>query len=146
MALSGLVLAGFVLGHMSGNLLVFKGSAAINEYAEWLHAHLGLLWLARSVLIISVIAHIWSGILLTIENRVARAGGPAIEVTRQASLSSRTMPYSGIGDFNFYYFSSSSLHLPHDCFRGSRIWIQCLCDDCGRIFSTDGLSFSTSLV
>ena len=112
MALSGLVLAGFVFGHMIGNLTVFKGAAAINEYAEWLHAHPGLLWVARSVLIVSVIAHIWSGILLTIENRIARAGGPAVEVTRQASLSSRTMPYSGVIILAFIIF-----HLLHFTFR-----------------------------
>lgn len=112
MALSGLVLAGFVLGHMSGNLLVFKGPAAINEYAEWLHAHSGILWVARSVLIVSVIAHIWSGVLLTIENRIARAGGPVIEATRRASLSSRTMPYSGVVILAFIVF-----HLLHYTFR-----------------------------
>ena len=112
MALSGLVLAGFVFGHMIGNLTVFKGAAAINEYAEWLHAHPGLLWVARSVLIISVIAHIWSGVLLTIENRIARAGGPAIEATRHASLSSRTMPYSGVVILAFIVF-----HILHFTFR-----------------------------
>jgi len=112
MALSGLVLAGFVFGHMIGNLTVFKGATAINEYAEWLHAHPGLLWVARSVLIVSVIAHIWSGILLTIENRIARAGGPAVEVTRRASLSSRTMPYSGVIILAFIIF-----HLLHFTFR-----------------------------
>lgn len=112
MALSGLVLAGFVLGHMIGNLTVFKGAAAINEYAEWLHAHPGLIWVTRSVLIVSVLAHIWSGILLTIENRIARAGGPNIEVTRRASLSSRTMPYSGVIILAFIVF-----HLLHYTFR-----------------------------
>ena len=34
---AGLVLAGFVLGHMTGNLLMFKSPAAINAYAKWLH-------------------------------------------------------------------------------------------------------------
>ena len=85
MALSGLVLAGFVLGHMSGNLLMFKGADAINGYAAWLHDHPGLLWTARVVLILSTIAHIWTGILLTLENRAARAGGPAVEATRRAT-------------------------------------------------------------
>lgn len=112
MALSGLILAGFVLGHMTGNLLVFKGAGAINEYAEWLHAHPGLLWVVRAVLIVSVIAHIWAGILLTLENRLARAGGPAVEATRRATISSRTMPYSGTVILAFIIF-----HLLHFTFR-----------------------------
>ena len=112
MALSGLVLAGFVLGHMTGNLLMFKGPEAINAYAAWLHDNPGLLWGARIVLILSTIAHIWTGILLTLENRAAREGGPAVDATRQASLSSRTMPYSGVVILAFLVF-----HLLHFTFR-----------------------------
>lgn len=41
MALTGLVLVGFVFGHLLGNLLMFKGPAALNEYAKWLHDHPG---------------------------------------------------------------------------------------------------------
>ena len=112
MALSGLVLAGFVLGHMAGNLLTFKGPEALNAYAAMLHANLGLLWGVRSVLIISVFAHIWTGIQLTLENRAARAGGPTVEATRRATLSSRTMPYSGLVILGFLAF-----HLLHFTFR-----------------------------
>jgi succinate dehydrogenase / fumarate reductase cytochrome b subunit len=112
MALTGLVLAGFVLGHMSGNLLMFKDHDAINAYAKWLHEHAGLLWGARLVLILSVIAHIWVGIQLTLENRAARAGGPADEATRRASVASRTMPYSGVVILAFLVF-----HLLHYTFR-----------------------------
>ena len=112
MALTGLVLAGFVLGHMTGNLLMFKSPEAINAYAKWLHDNAGLLWTARTVLIISVFAHIWVGIQLTLENRAARAGGPAAEATRRATFASRTMPYSGIIILGFAIF-----HLLHFTFR-----------------------------
>jgi len=112
MALTGLVLAGFVLGHMTGNLLMFKGPEAINAYAAWLHANPGLLWGARVVLIISTIAHIWAGILLSLENRAARAGGPAVDATRRATLASRSMPHSGIIILGFAIF-----HLLHFTFR-----------------------------
>jgi succinate dehydrogenase / fumarate reductase cytochrome b subunit len=97
---------------MSGNLLMFKGPQAINAYAEWLHSHPGALWIARVILILSVIGHIWTGILLTLENRAARAGGPAVDATRRAPLSSRTMPYSGIVILAFLVF-----HLLHYTFR-----------------------------
>jgi len=112
MALTGLVLAGFVLGHMTGNLLMFKGPEAINTYAAWLHANKGLLWGARLVLIISVFAHIWVGIQLALENRASRDGGPAADATRRASLASRTMPYSGVVILGFAVF-----HLLHYTFR-----------------------------
>ena len=69
MALTGLVLVGFVFGHLLGNLLMFKGPAALNEYAKWLHDHPGLIWTARTVLLISVFAHIWVGIKLSLEIR-----------------------------------------------------------------------------
>jgi len=112
MALTGLVLAGFVLGHMTGNLLMFKGAPAINAYAKWLHDNTGLLWAARSVLLVSVFAHIWAGVQLTLENRAARAGGPAVEATRRATFASRTMPYSGVVMLGFAVF-----HLLHFTFR-----------------------------
>ena len=108
MALTGLVLAGFVLGHMTGNLLMFKSPEAINAYAKWLHENVALLWTARTVLILSVIAHIWAGIQLTLENRAARAGGPAVAATRRATFASRTMPYSGVVILGFVVF-----HLLH---------------------------------
>lgn len=112
MALTGLVLAGFVLGHMTGNLLMFKGPEAINTYAAWLHANKGLLWGARIVLIISVFAHIWVGIQLALENRASRDGGPAADATRRATIASRTMPYSGVVILGFAVF-----HLLHYTFR-----------------------------
>ena len=108
MALTGLVLAGFVLGHMTGNLLMFKSPEAINAYAKWLHDNVAMLWTARTVLILSVIAHIWAGIQLTLENRAARAGCPAVDATRRATFASRTMPYSGVVILGFVVF-----HLLH---------------------------------
>ena len=49
MALTGLALFGFVLGHMAGNLQVFQGPEAINAYGEFLHTflHGAGIWLAR---------------------------------------------------------------------------------------------------
>ena len=112
MALTGVVLVGFVLGHLTGNLLFFRGKDALNEYAAWLHNHGGLIWTARLGLIISVFLHIWTGIQLTLENRASRQGGPQVEATRRASLGSRTMPYSGVIILAFIVF-----HLLHFTFR-----------------------------
>lgn len=108
MALTGLVLVGFVIGHLSGNLLYFKGPEVLNAYARWLHEHPALIWGARSVLLVSVLAHIWAGISLAVENRTARAGGPEVNATRRASFASLTMPYTGIVVLGFIVF-----HLLH---------------------------------
>jgi len=112
MALTGLVLVGFVLGHMSGNLLYFKGPEALDAYAKWLHDLGPLLWAARIVLLVSVVIHIWVGISLAADNRAARAGGPEVAATRRASLGSRTMPYTGVVILGFLVF-----HLLHFTLR-----------------------------
>ena len=112
MALTGLVLVGFIIGHLAGNLLYFKGAKAINDYAAWLHDHVALIWGARTVLLLSVIAHIWAGISLALENRAARAGGPEVSATRRASLASLTMPYTGLVVLGFIVF-----HLLHYTLR-----------------------------
>lgn len=108
MALTGLVLVGFIIGHLAGNLLFFRGPAALDAYAQWLHERAALVWGARVVLLLSVAAHIWAGISLALENRAARAGGPEVAATRQASLASLTMPYTGLVVLGFIVF-----HLLH---------------------------------
>ena len=79
MAVSGLMLFGFVLGHMVGNLKLYLGPEALNHYAEWLREagspllpHGGLLWIARGVLLAAVGIHILSAWQLTLINRRAR--------------------------------------------------------------------------
>ncbi len=58
MAITGIIGIGFVLGHMSGNLLIFRGAEAINAYCAFLHGPAGeLLWIVRVVLIAAVILH-----------------------------------------------------------------------------------------
>src|SRR6185436_8641015 len=74
-ALTGAVLVLFVLGHMIGNLLVFAGPDAINEYGHFLRTmlHGSGLWIARAGLLVSVLIHIVLTIMLTRENRAARS-------------------------------------------------------------------------
>lgn len=97
MALSGLVLVGFAVGHMVGNLQMFLHPDWINEYAYKLqHLPYGLLWVVRSVLLVCVIAHILMAVLLVIENHRARPEKYEAKANLQASFASRTMRYSGI--------------------------------------------------
>jgi succinate dehydrogenase / fumarate reductase cytochrome b subunit len=95
MAVTGLVLFGFLIAHMLGNLQVFLGRAVMNRYAETLHANPGLLWGARFVLGISVLLHAWAAIQLTAVKSAARPIAYVKPGNVQATLASRTMMLSG---------------------------------------------------
>ncbi len=123
MAITGAGLFGFVVMHMLGNLLVFAGPAAINEYAAKLHALGPLLWVARIGLLGMVGLHIWSAIKLTSENREARtveydAAVEPVDAHRRgdivAKFAARTMIFSGliIAAFAFYHLAHFTWKVP----------------------------------
>jgi succinate dehydrogenase / fumarate reductase, cytochrome b subunit len=97
MATSGVLLLGFVIAHLAGNLQIFLGPEALNRYGEFLHHNVEILWPARIGLIVLVALHVWSAVRLALENRAARpvgyAGDPAAPA---ASYASRTMMMSGL--------------------------------------------------
>lgn len=96
MAITGLILFGFVIGHLLGNLQVFLGPEKLDAYGELLHANPGLLWTARIVLLISVIMHIVAAIQLTALKNAARPQGYAAKwKATDSSYASRTMMWSG---------------------------------------------------
>ena len=66
MALTGVILFGYVVAHLLGNLQIYAGPDQINKYAAFLHnpANAGLLWGARLVLLFAVIMHIVASIQL----------------------------------------------------------------------------------
>jgi succinate dehydrogenase / fumarate reductase cytochrome b subunit len=105
MAVTGVVLIGFLIVHMIGNLQLFIGQEALNKYAETLQSLGALKWGFRLFLVILAAVHIWKGVVLWLENRRARPVGYRREDTVQASLSSRTMIYTGllIGAFVLYH-------------------------------------------
>src|SRR4051812_10896947 len=72
MAVTGLILFGFVIGHMLGNLQIFMGPEKINDYGHFLHEAKGLLWGTRIVLLLSVIAHVASAFQLALWSDEAR--------------------------------------------------------------------------
>ena len=94
---TGIALLLFLPGHMSGNLLLFAGKDAINEYALWLHnlGHGGAVWIARIGLLAALVVHVLLTIQLTARNRAVRQkySHPA---TNRASRSSRMMIWSGL--------------------------------------------------
>jgi len=110
MALSGLVLVLFVMGHMLGNLQIFLGADVINAYAYKLHHVMPVeaLWFIRIFLLATIAVHIWAAVTLTIDNRKARPERYADDKQVQATYSSRTMRMSGIILFAFILF-----HIAH---------------------------------
>jgi succinate dehydrogenase / fumarate reductase cytochrome b subunit len=95
MAVTGLVLFGFLVGHMLGNLQVFLGREVMNHYAETLHANLPLLWGVRILLLVSVVLHAWAAIQLSTLKAAARPIPYVKPGNVQASMGSRTMMLSG---------------------------------------------------
>src|SRR5260370_40251726 len=95
-ALTGVILLLFVIGHLIGNLQIFLGPRWINDYAQHLRDLGPLLWLVRIVLLVSVGLHIYFPIWRAIDNRRAR---PDDYVERQhikATFASRHMVVSGL--------------------------------------------------
>jgi succinate dehydrogenase / fumarate reductase cytochrome b subunit len=80
MAVTGLLLIGFVIAHMAGNLLFFAGPDALNSYAHTL-ARSAFLWPARLILLLIFVVHIWYGVRLTWLNKAARPIGYVREDT-----------------------------------------------------------------
>lgn len=110
MALTGLVLVLFVMGHMLGNLQIFLGAEVINAYAYKLHHVLPVpaLWGIRLFLLFCVGIHIWMAISLTLDNRRARPERYAVNRVVQATYAARTMRMSGVILLAFIFF-----HLAH---------------------------------
>ena len=69
MALTGVMMFLFVIGHLLGNLLVFAGRAQINAYAQFLHFDDSLLWIVRTILIIAATMHVVVTIQLALRNK-----------------------------------------------------------------------------
>src|SRR6266542_972030 len=95
MAVTGLLLFGFLIAHMLGNLQIFLGPEVMNHYAETLHGNPALLWTVRIVLLISVALHIWASIQLSFIKKEARPVSYVKHTCIQSSWASRTMMLSG---------------------------------------------------
>jgi succinate dehydrogenase / fumarate reductase cytochrome b subunit len=95
-ALTGLVLIGYVFGHLAGNLQIFLAPKYINQYATFLHSLGPVLYVIRAFLLACFAAHILTTILLAKQNRAARPQKYAVDASRQASLATRTMVLGGL--------------------------------------------------
>ena len=108
-AITGLILALYIVVHAAANLKVFQGvgegsgGPAIDRYAEWLRTvgepgipREGILWAVRVILILALVLHVTGVIQLYRRNRAARPPEGRSVARIQRSLAARTMLVTGL--------------------------------------------------
>lgn len=113
MAVSGIILVGFVVGHMLGNLQVFQGPERLNAYAAFLQGLGGPLWIVRAVLLGAVGAHAWAAISLVKQNAAARPERYQVKQDVATSYAAKTMKYGGflVLAFIIYHILHLTMHV-----------------------------------
>ena len=95
MALSGVIIVGFTIGHFLGNLNLYLGPEAMNGYAEKLQSLPPLVWGTRLVLLFALIAHVSSALSLWVRNLKARGSRYQKHKDLATDYAARTMYWSG---------------------------------------------------
>jgi len=131
---TGLILIGYVVAHMLGNLQIFLGRERINAYAELLHSAGALLWAARIVLLLAVGLHIVTTLQLWLLKRRARPVRYVRKIDVPSAYAARTMILSGpliaaFVIFHVLHLTTGQAGLPFEplnvyenVVRGFRIW------------------------
>ncbi|MEZ4437223.1 MAG: succinate dehydrogenase cytochrome b subunit [bacterium] len=98
MAVSSIMLMLFVVAHLSGNLLMFAGRDAMNEYANFLRdvGHGAPIWILRGLMIAAILGHLYGAFTLTARNKAARPVAYQRKHSRESTLASRTMFWGGL--------------------------------------------------
>lgn len=115
MAVTGIVLVGYILAHVTANLLIFVGPSAIDSYAANLRTTPLLLWGVRVVLLVSAILHVVAAAQLAVRARAARPT-PYHRFDPQASSpASRTMRWGGLAlllfvIYHILHFTTGQAH------------------------------------
>ena len=143
MAVTGLMLVGFVVGHLLGNLQIFLGAEVLNEYAMHLLELGPLLWVMRGGLLLALVVHVVVAISLTLDNRRARPTGYSFRASVQTTYAARTMMVSGVIILAYLVY-----HLLHFTFRITNPDISNLHDAAGHhdVYSMVVLSFKDPLI
>lgn len=123
MGITGLLLCGFLVVHMAGNLLMFVGADAYNEYAHTLHGQEWFVKLAEGGLLLLFLLHLYLAITLKNVNSVARGKSYAVKQDKDYAekaplLASRWMFVSGVLILGFVivHLWDFTLHLRPDEF------------------------------
>lgn len=96
MAVTGVMLVGWIIGHVLGNVLIFRGPGAVNQYAALLKSNMALLWGLRVFMLVVVTLHIVAAIQLVRQQRASRPVGYVKQVPQQATIASRTIRWGGL--------------------------------------------------
>jgi len=99
MAVTGLLLCGFLITHLAGNLLLYVGADAYNHYAHALHEQKALLLIAELGLVALFIAHLYLALSTTRDNQKARSVGYAM---KESKIPERTLA-SGVAPENWMF-------------------------------------------
>jgi succinate dehydrogenase / fumarate reductase cytochrome b subunit len=124
MAVTGAIGWGYLIAHMTGNLLVFRGAAKIDAYAGFLKSNLGLLWTVRSILLVAVIAHIVAAFQLARISQKSRPIGYKRWRPLGSDVASRTMRWTGpiVGIFIVYHLLHFTLGTVHPDFHAGQVY------------------------
>lgn len=124
MAVTGLILAVFVLGHMAGNLQIYQGPEKLNHYAELLRVSMPLLWTVRLILLASVVLHILAAVQVTLQNWRSRPQKYAVSAYQEADIASRTMIWGGlvVAAFVVYHLLHLTLGTAHGNFKPGDVY------------------------
>ncbi|WP_082048010.1 succinate dehydrogenase cytochrome b subunit [Geoalkalibacter ferrihydriticus] len=128
MAATGLILVLFVIVHLIGNTSIFAGPDGINAYAATLHSMGPIVWIFRLVMLGVFLLHIWLGLKLTLENKLARPVGYAQKENLRTSYAAQIMIYSGLVLLLFTIY-----HLLHFTVRVTNPEISHFVDAAGRL-------------
>ena len=95
-ALSGVGLILFLIGHLSGNLLIYLGPDKLNAYGHFLQTSKHILWPARIGMLLLITLHIWTAVQCWFENQAARPIGYLNGIPYGASWPSRYTMVTGL--------------------------------------------------
>lgn len=95
MAVTGVILLLYIVGHLLGNLQIFEGPERLNAYAAFLKSTGELLWAVRLVLLLSLVLHIVASVQVSLASKRARPAGYAEKKSIETSYAARTMIWSG---------------------------------------------------
>jgi succinate dehydrogenase / fumarate reductase cytochrome b subunit len=96
MAITGLLMVLFVVGHMLGNWSIFAGANGINTYAEKLHGLPVVVWATRVVMLAAVLFHLVLSIQITLENNKANPSKYAVDRSLRATFAGKNMIWTGL--------------------------------------------------